>query len=130
MNRWRLHLRLLSWITTCVVLFGSMAPAVSSTLAWAAGGGLPADVCSAAGNTVANGATSDQAPALPDHAGGVHCPFCLLPGHDAVLPSTAGTAVSGPALGSPRLHVDRSTKPVTAPRWTPAAPRGPPSISA
>lgn len=125
MTRWRLHLRLLSWITTFVVLLGSMAPAISSSLAWAGNTPLPQDICSASRS---NGATSAGLPDEPATANVEHCPFCLLQQFGAGLPPSVGTpTVPAGSAEAVCAHPGRDTPRSNAP-WAPAAPRGPPTV--
>lgn len=124
MTRWRLHLRLLSWITTFVVLFGSMAPAISSSLAWAGSAPLLADICTAGGSA---GTSPTSQPGEPGTSVSGHCPFCLLQPHGAGLPPTVGTPPRPMATAQAVVIALRAGPPSGHTPWQPAAPRGPPA---
>ncbi len=84
----RLHRRWTAWLAVCAILLGALAPTVSHGMrAWAHAPITWVEVCSSTGNKLIAVTMGEHAgDGLPsgEHAG-EHCPFCLVPDHDAVL---------------------------------------------
>jgi len=92
-----------------VMLFGGLAPAVSSALAESAGVAW-GDVCSASGSAPA------QAPADAPAATLDHCGYCLLQQAACVLPTPLAAPGPGPAAHAAPLALP-------GPGWVPVQPR-------
>jgi hypothetical protein len=112
-------------IALLVMLLAALAPTLSHAMR-AAGGDVPVDVCSAVGAkwvTASQASAQDTAPAttpMPDD-----CPYCILQGHAAALPSApvAGLGTKALQFSVPLLFLHA---PRTLHAWATAQPRGPP----
>ncbi len=119
--------RLTAWIAMFAILLAALAPSLARALA-PAQQALPwNDICTTLGMPSGAGdAVPASAPGQHEGADFKHCPFCLHPAGQFVLPSQGGSFLPAGAIGTeprPRAFVappPRLIQPAARPRAPPA----------
>ncbi|SFQ33017.1 DUF2946 domain-containing protein [Variovorax sp. 770b2] len=126
MNLRRIRSRVL-WIAILAVLFGVLAPSLSTWVAETAGKAWT-EVCTASGTKLVQ-VDGDDTPTHDGHNGSMHCPYCRLQQDLPAIAHAPGVRIlaDGSVRGVPRVAVWEP--PLAVSVWPAPPSRAPPVFS-